>query len=206
VWDGSELGDADTDASDDEIGGGLAGAQEEDLDGVFQSVRTKDEMVGLEADVAKGQSAGGAHGVEIGMGVPMRYERVVMAIDDNDGVRNQYGRHGKRLSRGNTHGHETLPVPAYDGTAGPKLIEDAGRERDHFRTGTQRDTGRICRDSLRDERDMVDAAAKSIGGGFLVARRAVGEKVFQAERLGCKDAINGGEAEFALAVKKVGNV
>lgn len=60
----------------------------------------------------------------------MGNQRVVVAIDDDDGSGAEIRLHRSGLGRSKSYGYETLPVAACKGAAGAKLLEGALRQRD----------------------------------------------------------------------------
>ena len=86
------------------------------------------------------------------------------------------------------------------------MLENAGRQPKHFDGGRHGNTGRIHCNRLRDERNRIDGVFKRGVRGFGGSRMPRRKEVFHAEHLRRQNAIDGGEAEFALAMNKVGNM
>jgi hypothetical protein len=71
-----ELGDADTDASDDETGWRMRGPETEEIDGVIEGIGPENQPVGVKADIAKSERVGEVHVEEAGPRRLMGNERL----------------------------------------------------------------------------------------------------------------------------------
>jgi hypothetical protein len=202
---GSELGDAEADAADEEIGGALLGREFDELDGVFEGAGTQDKAAGLKGDMAEEELGAEADGIEVGAGRFPGDEGVVVAVEDDDGAEAEDGVHGEGLRAGNTDSDKSVPGAAADSPAGGEGGEPAFGEEDGFQNSPGRDNGGGRGGGMRDERNAVH-------GAFLIpfrgrgGRGKAGDDVFNTDGLGEEDAIQRGEAKAAAAMEEVGDV
>jgi hypothetical protein len=115
------------DAADDEIRWHLVRSESEQLDGVVELDRAEDEAVVFEFREPDLQSVADAHGEDRGPGRLIGDGRVVVTIDDREGVRRQHGLHTSGLLPRDTHGDEARPSAARCGAARAHLFENAER-------------------------------------------------------------------------------
>lgn len=126
-------------------------------------------------------------------------ERVVVPIENDNGAGGEEVLHRASLRGGKADGGESLPVAAGERAAGTKLIEHAGGQMDELKNGALTDDGGVQSGSGRNE--WHDGGVRRGGFGF----GAVGlrQQVFNTERLGGEDAIEGGETELSFAPNEI---
>lgn len=193
-----QLGDGDTDSSDDVNGGRFVSAEAEKLDGVVEGMRPEDETISVVTHVAKGERVGYVHGVDVGPRRLAGHERVIVPIEDDNGAGGEDGFHGASLRGGKADRNESLPVATSEGAARAKLIEHAGRKMDALKCGALIDDGGVKSGGRRNERH--DGKVRC---GMSFHWRSLGQQVFNTERLGGEDSIEGGETEHSFAVNEV---
>jgi hypothetical protein len=173
---------------------------------VIERVRTQDEAVGVKTDITKGQSIANAHGIEIGLGRLIQSQRIVMAVEHGNGVRDKDRHHGRRLRGSDAHSEKTLPVTANNSAARTELVQNSCGKLNHFDCGLRCDTGRMRSRGLRNKRNGVCSVITRVGHSGRPARELGWKEVFDAEHLRGQDTINRGEAELTFAMKEVGNM
>ncbi len=190
-----EAGDEDTDAADDEVAGGAAWFDLDQLDGKGESVGPEDEAIGLITCVTKDEVAPEAYGVDVEARRRVVLDQSgVVAVEDGDAVGGQGGLHGKGLSGSDADRHEALPVAWADGLPEAKIVEAAGGELDAVEGGGGGDEGIVHGAGRRDEWDEL---RRRRGGSEPGLRR--GQQIFHAERESSHDSIHGLQAQAALA-------
>ena len=115
------------DAADDEIRWHLVGSESEQLHGVIELDRAQDEAIVFKFGEPDLQSVADAHGEDRGLRRLIGDGRVVVAVDDGEGVRRQHGLHAGGLLPRDTHGDEARPSAARCGAARAHLLENAER-------------------------------------------------------------------------------
>jgi len=74
-----------------------------------------------------------------------------VAVEHDDGMRHENGRHGKRLGGTDAHCEKALPVTANDSAAGAEVFEDSSDKLDNFDRGLWSNTGSLYSGGLRDK-------------------------------------------------------
>ncbi len=97
--------------------GDSCSAEFDELDGIVERTGTKDEAAGFKRDVAKSHLRTDAHGVQVGMGRLPDGERIVVAVNDDQGANAQDRIHGEGLRGVDADGDESDPAAAADGAA-----------------------------------------------------------------------------------------
>ncbi len=201
----SEFVEDEGDATDEEIVGCVGGF--EDFCGSFGLVRSEEDAVCEEVDVADGEVLLVADGVEARegsvLGVVGR-EGVVVAVEDDDGVREQDGVHAADVGCGEPDGDEALPLATGSGASRAKGSKGFRREvEDALNTGGA-DVGFGECDGVADKRDLADFAdlfgeqGAGVSGG--------GKQVRDDEVLRTQDFVQRGERELTSAVQEVGQM
>lgn len=121
-------GEGEADTADDEIGGHLVGAEREQLHGIVELDRPEDEAIVFKLDDPELQRVADAHREDGWLRRLIGDGRVVVAIDDRDGVGRQYGLHARSLLPCKTHGDEARPSAARSGATRAYVFEDAERK------------------------------------------------------------------------------
>jgi hypothetical protein len=108
----SGRGNAETDPAYQQIGGNFLRGQFHEVDRKGEGARPEDKTVGLERDMPEKQMRSGTHSIEVWKRRPAGGERVVMAVDDDDGADAEHGIHGEGLRLSDAHANEPLPAAA----------------------------------------------------------------------------------------------
>ena len=116
------------DTADDEVRWHFVWPESEQLHGMAELDRTKDEAIVFKFREPELQSVADAHGEDRGLRPLIGDGRVVVAVDDRDGVRRQHGLHAGGLQPRDTHGDEARPSTPRGGSAGAHLLENAKRQ------------------------------------------------------------------------------
>jgi len=203
LWRGSlGLVEDEGDASGDEIAGGFSGGKVDEFDLGSEGVGPKDETVGEEVGIANGESAAVADGEEIGAVGAVGVERVVVAIDEGDGLGEDEGVHGEGIGGGDADGDKSLPGAARVGGAGTNGLKQADGKMNPALRGGGSDVGLEQRGMMGDERDGVAFSFEGHGEGGLQG----GQKVGSGEVLCGEQAVDGFNGELASAVEEVGEM
>ncbi len=98
---GSELVDDERDAAGQQVARGIAGINLDQIHGEGWIVGAQDEATQEKIHVTKGEVRAVPHCVEVGMVRTVGRERVVMAVDEHDGLRQHQRLHCQSIGRGN---------------------------------------------------------------------------------------------------------
>lgn len=98
------------------------------MHGVIDLDGTQDEPVVFELGEPELQGVADADGEERRLRGLIGNWRIVMTVDDDEGIGGQRGLHAGRLLGGNAHGDEAHPSTARGGAAGAHLLEDIERK------------------------------------------------------------------------------
>ena len=121
-------GDGEANAADDEIRWHLMRAEGEQLHRVIEFDGPQDEAIVLEFRDSKVQRVADAHSKDRGLRGLVGDRRVVVAIDDCDGLRWQKWLHTGSLLPRETNGDEAGPSAARGGAARTHLFKNAKRQ------------------------------------------------------------------------------
>ena len=175
------------DAACNEFAGGFAGGHVDELDGGCDGVRPEDEPVGEEVGIAKREAAAVAdceQGRTVGaIGV----ERVVVAIDEGNGLRENEGVHRNGIGGGDADSDEALPGAARVGGAGTNGLEQPGGQMNPALRGGSSNVWLEQCGMVRNERNGVSLALEGHGEGRVVR----GQKVDSGQVLGGKHPVDG---------------
>jgi hypothetical protein len=203
TWRPSDLGNREADAADEKIRGRFLRRKFDQLNGVIEGARTKDEAAGLEAHMAEEEMSAEANAVDIGAWRLPGGERIVMAVDDDEGAEAEDRIHGESLSRGNADGNEAIPGAAADGTTSGKCGKPAFRQLDEILHRSGGDQGSGHGGGVRDEGNAIHGTCVNPFRGRK-GRRGDSSNFLDAEGLCQQDTIERGEAETASSMKEVG--
>ncbi len=195
----------DADAADDEVGWHFVRPQSDELDRVVEFNGTEDEPIAGELREPEMQCVADTHGEDRGLGRLVGNGRIVVAIDDNDGLRGQQRLHACGLLAGNAHGDEAHPGAADGGATGPHLLEQPKRDLEMVKGGGSR------RHRVMDRGTGSDDGYEGVAGAVEWTARELGwviqsEQVRDGEQLSGEQAIQCAEAEGAAPAQKVGDV
>jgi len=101
------------DASDEEVVGGFAGFDFENVDWGSDIVGAEDDAVGGEIDIAQEETRADANGEEVGAVGAVRHERDVVPVDEDNCVWQDQGLHGRGVGGGYADGDKALPGAAW---------------------------------------------------------------------------------------------
>jgi hypothetical protein len=121
-------GDGETDAADDEVRWHLMRSESEQLDWVIELDGPENEAIVFEFSDPKVQRVADTHSEDRGLRRLIGDWRVVVAIDDRDGLRWQKWLHTGNLLPRKTNGDEAGPSAARGGAARAHLFENAERQ------------------------------------------------------------------------------
>lgn len=152
------------------------------------AVRTQDETVELEVRVAQLEAAFMADGVEIGPVGAVGSERVVVPVEEHDGVGKNERFHGLVIRRRDGDGYKALPGAALRGGTGPRSAQHLRGQVEQrlYRGGA--DVRLIKRGCVRD--DGHRAAFLFFAGGACALRMG-GKQVGSGDLLRGQDAVHG---------------
>jgi hypothetical protein len=197
--------DGETDAADDEIRWHLVGAESEQLHGVIELKRAQDEAIVFEFSEPELQSVADPHGKDRWLRRLISDRRVVVAVEDGDGLGRQHGLHAGGLLPGETHRDEAGPSAARGGTARAHLLEHAKRQLH------QVERCRAGRYGIVDGRarchngncSMADGACGfTRTGGAVIERKQISD----GEHLCGEKTIETIDAESAAAAQEIGDM
>lgn len=137
----SELVEKEHNAAGEQIVGSFAGIGDEQFQREGIVVRAQNELAAVDLNIAEDEAREVADGVKIGPVGPVRQRRVVMAINERDGIGHDERLHGQGIGRGNTHGDKALPGAPRVGGAGVDRLESIGRKMDERLDGAGADEG-----------------------------------------------------------------
>ena len=141
------------DAAGDEFAGGFVGGHVDEFYGEVEAVGSEDEAVGEKVGVAKGEAAAVADGEQGGTVGAIGLERVVVAVDQRDGFREDEWVHGSGIGGGDADGDKALPGAAGACGAGTDGLEEPGGEMNPALGGSGSDVGFEERSMVRNEWD-----------------------------------------------------
>lgn len=95
----------------------------DEVDGERLVVGTKNQMAGLQVEIAEHETRVPAHCIECEPARAVRRERNVVAVDDGVGVGEEDGLHGLGLDGGDAHGDKALPHAASAGGVGSRRFD-----------------------------------------------------------------------------------
>src|ERR1700760_3008604 len=197
--------DGEADAADDEIGGHLVWSEGEELYGMVELDRAQDEAVAFKFREPEEQSIAYAHGEDGGLRRLVGDRRVVVTVDDRDGLGGQYGLHTGSLLPRDAYGHEAGPSAARGGAASAHLLEKAKRQL------YQVEGCRVGRHRVVDGSAWYHNGNGSVGDAGSRLTRSGGhifecEQIADSEHLSGEKTIETAKTEGASAAKKVGDM
>jgi len=169
-------------------------------------VRTQNHIASLKCCVAEEHGSSALYGIDTRHRRPVRNEGIVVAIDDENGVRCDYWRHGFRLKIAGTDCNESFPTSSVGRAPGAQMIKISRREFDQFQNGTHSYLRLIHSYGLRYERNVICRYRIFIAGCMDIAIWHLRHQFFDRDGLSRQDAIKRVLAETALAAKKIGDV
>ena len=122
------LGDAGADSSDYEIAQRFFWFYFDQLNRMFNAVGTQDDVASLKCRIAKKHGITALYGINARHRRAVRNERIVMSIDDQDGVCNNGRRHCFGLNVTGTNRDKSFPAFSVQGSPGTQMIEISGGE------------------------------------------------------------------------------
>jgi len=190
------------DAAGDEVAGGFAGVEFDEVDGEVDVVGAQDQAVGEEVDIAQGEVGSVADGVEGSLVGAVGHQRGVVAIEQYGCIGQKKRFHRQGVGRGDAHGDKALPGTAGCGGARTQRFQETGRRLEHGVDGGGPDVGLKERHGVGDDGDGTRFAAGREGSGLLEG----GQEVGGGHVLGGEDAVKRFEGELALAAEEVGEM
>ena len=190
------------DAAGDEFVGRGVGFQLQQVHGECDVVGAQDEALCEVVHVAQGEAGLTAYGVEVGAIGAVGHERVVVAIDDGDGIREDERVHGHCVGSGDVDGDKALPRAPRGRGAGADGLEGSGRQMEHGLDGGGADVWLEERYAVGDNRHGAQLRLDVDFGGVVVG----GQQIACGEVLGGKDSVHGIEGKLTPVVKEVGQM
>jgi hypothetical protein len=198
-------GDGEADAADDEVRWRLMWPEGEQLHRVIELGRPQDEAIVLEFRDPKVQRVPDTHSEDRGLRRLVGDRRVVVAIDDRDGLRWQKWLHTSNLLPRKTNGNEAGPPAARGGAARAHLFENAERQLHEVKRRRAWGNGVVdgCGWCHNGNSSVGDAArCFTWSSGYVFER----EQIPDGEHLRGEQTIESAEAEGASAAKKIGDM
>ena len=198
-------GDGEADAADDEVRWHLMRSEGEQLHRVIELDRAQDEAIVLEFSDPKVQRVADPHSEDRGLRRLVGDGRVVVAIDDRDGLRWQKWLHTGSLLPRKPNGDEAGPPAARGGATRAHLFENAERQLHEVKSRRAWGNGIVdgsgwCHNGNSSVSDAARCFTWSRGNVF------EREQIPDGEHLSGEKTIESVEAEGASPTKKIGDM
>ena len=194
------------DATDEVVGDGLVGIHTHDLDGVGVVVGTQDEMIVGEFHVLDSAGVLLADSVHVEIAFTIRLERVVVAVEENNGAGEEAGIHAHAAAAIHANDNKTFPGFAITLGFGTETAEEGAMELEELLDTHAHDEGLGGGDTAVDNADILKLilAGRRDAGAFV---DFIGiEQVEDGQFLDLEDFVHAFQAQATLAVEEIGNV
>ncbi len=185
--------------SHEPIAGRFLGIDGDELDGKRDVERTQDEAAGLELRIADSEVRAVADGVEVGAIGAVGEQRIVVPVDEHEGLRQDQGLHGQGVCRGNANGDKALPGTAHRCRPGTDGLERSGRQMQHQLNGRRADDWLEKSRSVRNHRDRAGVLI-FLPESFLRQRR---QQIGDGESLRGQDTVYGLKRKLTAAAQEI---
>lgn len=181
-------GDGEADAADDEVRGDLVRSEGEEVDGRCELEGAKDDAIVFEFGDAELQRVADADSEDGGLRRLIGDRRVVVAVDDGDGLGGQEGLHADGLQGSDAHGDEARPSAAGYGATGAHAFKQAEGQLDEIEDCRVGQNGVVNGGSGGHD---GNCGVRDAADGFTRDRRGV---VFESEQIADSEHLRGEQA------------
>jgi hypothetical protein len=199
--------DADVaDAAYEIVGDGFSLFHRHDLDRVGMVVGAENKSTVGDFDVFDRAGAVLADGIHVGLTPAVRFERVVMAIEEDGGAREEARIHAHATASVNPNDDKAHPRLAIAFGLGAQAAEEDATKLQEFPDTHAHNEGLSGGHATVDDKDIVELpVARGRDAGSFVDLLGI-EQVEDGEVLNLEDLVHPLKAQAALAVQEIGDV